>query len=30
VKDSFLRADRTVALKQQIEVDPRPERTRPQ
>src|SRR5207237_9228710 len=25
VKDSFLRADRTVALKQQIQVDPRPE-----
>ena len=25
VKDSFLRADRTVARKQQIQVDPRPE-----
>jgi hypothetical protein len=25
VKDAFLRADRTVALKQQIQVDPRPE-----
>jgi hypothetical protein len=31
VKDPFLRADRTVALKQQIQVDPRPrKRTRPQ